>query len=448
MRVPLSGVVAAALLVAPSPARAAGEPAGQDVVLKTDDNMKLAATWWDEPHAGSAGVVLLHMYASDRAAWKPLVAHLRARGIEVIAVDLRGHGGSAKQGAIDHSGRVQKRDPKLFAEMHRDAIAAVRYLVKQGKCDSKRIALVGASVGCSVAIDTARRYPGETAAVACMTPGAAYLGLDSLEHAKTFPAGEPLLLLTHASEADGGANALSAAVAGSSLVVYDTAKPKDAAEENWAHGTKMFGRIPLVEQTLASFVAARTGSQQDDVVLDGVVDDEAKEGGAWRKATAVASKDVEAWAYRVGRRIAFGGRVRGKAAALRVGVSTNFAPGTFPGFTSNEDVGLPEIAAIDPATGTWAWVEPHDHWKAGKSRTMATRVRPAVRAVKTADGFSFEGEWVTDYGDGPKGPVDPSRVRISFNTEAAIPERPEEMAPGALKLEIDWVDTAVAIPSR
>ena len=441
-------VVAVALLGALSVARAADGAAGQEVVLKTDDNMKLAATWWDEPRAGSAGVVLLHMYASDRNAWKPLVSHLRARGIEVIAVDLRGHGASAKQGAIDHGARVQKRDPKLFAEMHRDAFAAVQHLVKQGKCDPKKIALVGASVGCSVAIDTARRHPGATSAVVCLTPGSNYLGVDSMDHAKTFPAGEPLLLLTHADEQDGGAKPLHEAVAGSTLLVYDTAKPKSASEDNWAHGTKMFGRIPLVEQTVASFVAARTASEKDDVFLDGLVDDEAKDGGPWRKATAVAGKDVEAWAYRVGRRLVFGGRVKGKAAALFVGVSTNFAPGTFPGFTTNEEIGLPELGAIDAAAGTWAWVEPHDHAKAGKSRTMATRVRPSVRAVRNAEGFSFEGEWITDYGDGASGPVDPSKVRIAFEADAAVRERPEEMAPGALKLEVGWVDEAVAIPSR
>jgi hypothetical protein len=71
-----------------------------------------------------------------------------------------------------------------------------------------------------------------------------------------------------------------------------------------------------------------------------------------------------------------------------------------------------------------------------------------VRAVRNAEGFTFEGEWVTDYGDGASGPVDPSKVRIAFDADAEVRARPEEMAPGALKLEVGWVDAAVAIPSR
>ena len=41
-----------------------------------------------------------------------------------------------------------------------------------------------------------------------------------------------------------------------------------------------------------------------------------------------------------------------------------------------------------------------------------------------------------------------SPTPLKHMAAVSIPERPEEMAPGALKLEIDWVDAAVAIPSR
>ena len=470
LRHPLVATSLTVLCAAAADSRAAdaADETGKDVVVATSDGMKLAATWWDAPEAGAPGVVLLHMYRSDRSAWAPIVASLRARGIEVLAIDLRGHGGSVKQAkGGDLAARVEKRDPKLFAEMYQDAIAGVRYLVKEGKCGAKRIALVGASVGCSVALDTARRFPGETAAVACLSPGAAYLGFDSLAHAKLLPPDKPLLLAVHVSEADDGARALHDAVPKSRLLVYDEARPASAESvgEAWAHGTRMFGFIPLAEQTVASFVVANTGSKKDDVLLDGLIDGapEAPAGGApgapgtpdaaaagpWSRAGRIASgPEVEAWAYRVGRRVEFAGRVKGKAAGLFVGVATHYVEGTAPGMTSDPASGFPEVGAIDLAKSTFVWAEPIDSGKASGSKSFTHRVRPAVRVVKTADGYTFEGEWITDYGDGPKGPVDPEKVRLAFDARAAVPEKPRVLAPGAVAMEIGWQDAAVAVPAR
>jgi pimeloyl-ACP methyl ester carboxylesterase len=446
----LSLLVVAALLAVPDRVRAAGDAdPGKDVVLKTDDNMKIAATYWGTPAYDVAGVVLLHMEGSDRTAWKPLVAHLRARNIQVVAVDLRGHGGSAKQGYVDSSKRAAARDPKLFGEMHRDVIAAARHLVKQGKCDAKRVALVGAGVGASVALDAARRYPGETCATLCMTPPAAFPGFDDAAAAKAYPAAAPLLVLAHKDEADAGANALSSAVAGASLVVYDEGRPRDVQGEQWAHGTRMLGRVPLVEQTIASFVASRTGSTKDDVVLDGLVDEETKEGGAWTKATRFGKDDVEGWAYRVGRRLQFGGRVKGKKRGLTVGVNCNFTAATFPGQTTDPEHGLPESAGLDADVRGWSWVAPWDFGKGLRMHDSGLRARPVVRIVPAADGgYTFEGEWTTEYGESAGGPVDPLKVSVAYETSDGPPERPKTIGDNALMMVLSWTDAAVAIPSR
>ncbi len=456
MRV-LRGLSAAAVLLAvgtvrTTPAEAAGDDAGTPVTVATKDGMKLAATRWDAPAAGAAGVVLLHMEKSDRSAWAPLVPHLRSRGLAVLAVDLRGCGGSAKQstgGLLPQ--RFEKRDPRLFAGMFEDAIAAVRHLAKDGRCDAKRIAVVGAGVGGAVAFDAARRFPKEIAAVLWLTPVADHPGLDSVEQAKSLPPEEPLLLLAHEKDRASGAQAIHDALPKSSLLVYDDAAPASAASDGdaWARGTRMLGRLPLVEQTIASFAAARTGSKRDDVVLDGVVEDEGADGGTWTRAASVATElSTKAWAYRVGRRVEFGGRVGPKVLAVRLGMDTHFPPGTAPYVSSDPKSGLPEIAAIDLAKGVVAWAEPHDSGAEAGSGAYATRVRPVVRVVRTADGFSFEGEWISDYGDGPKGPVDPAMVRVAITAAGAVPPRPEKFAPGAVKIEIDWVDAAVEATPR
>jgi hypothetical protein len=128
-------------------------------------------------------VVLVHWERSQGGA----LSSASARGIS-LAIDLRGHGG-ARSREVDLA-RACKRDVKLFAEMHKDAFAAV---ARDGKCDPKRIALVGASVRVLDCIDGAAVL--DVAAVLCMSP-ANYLGLIPYA-SEDAPASVPLPLLVH-----------------------------------------------------------------------------------------------------------------------------------------------------------------------------------------------------------------------------------------------------------
>lgn len=378
----------AAFDVAPVSAQ---EAAGVDVTLTTDDKMSIVGTFWAGSAANAPGVVLLHMYKSNRAAWQPLVRHLHDRGCDVLAIDMRGHGGSAKQGKADLSAKVEKRDAKLFQDMHKDAIAAVRHLVKEAKSDPSKIVIVGASVGCSVAIDTARRYPKEVSAVACLSPGANFLGLNTVEQAKAWPKDKPLLLMTHASEAADGAPQVHDAIPASRLITYDDATPDASKDEPmWAHGTKMFGRIPLVEQTVASFVSSATGSEKDDVVLDGVVAADGSEAEHWAKATDVSSDASGVRAAAVGRRVVFGGKAPDGSAMLLVSLESGSQKVTLEDGTEGRR-GILSIAAIDLATGSVAWSVP----TAEQLKGTPIELPPAMAArVVKADGVTtVEGEW-------------------------------------------------------
>lgn len=372
------------------------KPVEPEVVsLTTADKKVIAGTYWQAVEQGGAGAVLLHMFGGDRAAWGPEVKHLLDRGVSVLAIDLRGHGGSAKQGRVDLAPRVQKRDPKLFAEMHEDAWAAVQWLGRDGRCDPARIALVGASVGCSVAIDTTRRHPDGVAAVLCMSPGAKYLGLDTLAHLKTFPAGVPLLLLVHRGEIEAGAQAIADARPGTRLVIYDDEAPKDLASDRaWAHGTKMFGRLPLVERTVASFVAAKTGSKTEDVVLDGVVGD-GDGGDPWASAVDVLlpGSPGTVRAFRVGRRVIFGGTAPADCAGLRFEVQSGSVSGGGP----LDVVGPPQVLTMDLATGrgvwTWGGMASIPNLPGMDTSKMFGKTWPVMRVVHTDAGTTFEGEW-------------------------------------------------------
>lgn len=224
---------------------------GRKVVLTTSDHYRISGLLTEPagPPTGAA-VVLLPMYKQSKESWLPLIPILAAKGIASLAIDMRGHGES-KHGpdGQDDSLRVDGRDPVLFRRMHLDAEEAVRALRAQGKPD-RRIGLVGASVGCSVALQVVAAGVVPIRAVVLMTPGKAYLGLDSMADIRKWPvSGLPLLIVSSRAEAPKGALAIHQQLQGkgAELKLFD---------QEEIHGTNMFGEVDGVEERIATWLAA------------------------------------------------------------------------------------------------------------------------------------------------------------------------------------------------
>jgi len=259
MRQALPLVLAAACLAAPA---RAGEdvPKGEAVSFKTADGLTIAATYWPPataPADAAPVVVALPMYKQTRASYAPMVAPITGRGMGLLALDLRGHGDSAKQGDADLSKQVEARDAALFNAMHADVEAAVLWLAKEKKTPKGKIGLLGASVGCSVAIDAAVRSPDDFAAVVCLTPGKNYLGVPTMEHVENWPGGKPLLLVSSMPEASAGADAIKSKLdgKGAELKIVSAENPGAVAGPMDLHGTNMFGRVAIVEKNVAEWFA-------------------------------------------------------------------------------------------------------------------------------------------------------------------------------------------------
>jgi pimeloyl-ACP methyl ester carboxylesterase len=257
MRISIPFALAALLALGAAPA-AAGDPA-RTVTVKTADGLSLEADWYPGEE-GMPGVVGLHMYGADRTTWAPL-ADKRPAGWHFLALDLRGHGKSAAPGGKDLSKAVKQRDPALFLAMWQDAIAGVEWLKAEAKCDARRIGLVGASVGCSVAIDATVRKGLDVAAVCALTPGTDYLGVPSLEHAKSWR-DRHLLLLSSVAEADGGARPLADLLRRNPRVAMRLVPGEEI------HGTRMFGKVPGIEDRITAWLEGVLGCQ----ILDGEID--------------------------------------------------------------------------------------------------------------------------------------------------------------------------------
>ena len=86
-------------------------------------------------------LVLLHANPFDHGMWLYQIAHF-SRRFTVVAIDLRGYGRSDKP-----------EQPFTFADMANDVVAVVR------DCGFERIALMGVSIGATLALQIALDHP-------------------------------------------------------------------------------------------------------------------------------------------------------------------------------------------------------------------------------------------------------------------------------------------------
>lgn len=166
-------VVALAVTAGAAPSAKPAGPAlpGEAVELKTVDGWTLKAMFAPSV-PGRLTLLLLHGTGQRKEDWKRLAFPLTRAGYGVMAVDLRGHGESR----VSPSGETltwkklrATRTANDFADMSRDAEAAVGWLAGQGVPEDS-IGLVGSEVGGSIAIRYAATHQ-KVPLVVMLSPG-------------------------------------------------------------------------------------------------------------------------------------------------------------------------------------------------------------------------------------------------------------------------------------
>ncbi len=216
------------------------------VTLECPDGVKLAADYFPpliKPEEKAPVAVLIHMYPADRSSWKPLIPELRQAGFAVLAYDIRGHAGSAELGERNLKQQYDQRDPALFAAAAADVDAAINFLARQPGCDAQRCVLVGASIGCSIALNFAPRTP-VVKAIICLSPGTNYMEMNSLEHIR-FCADRAVLLIAPKGEYQ----AVEELIAASDRKAVGHQYPGGVER----HGTRMFS-APYARKVIAEIV--------------------------------------------------------------------------------------------------------------------------------------------------------------------------------------------------
>ncbi len=159
----------------PAPAKAV-KPSGpslpgQPVELKTVDAWTLKAMFAPSV-PGKMTLLLLHGTGQRKEDWKRLAFPLTRAGYGVMAVDLRGHGESRTSPSGEElTWKKLRATPTAndFADMSRDAEAAVAWLTGQGVPEDS-IGFIGAEVGGSIAIRYAATHQ-KVPLVVMLSPG-------------------------------------------------------------------------------------------------------------------------------------------------------------------------------------------------------------------------------------------------------------------------------------
>ena len=150
---------AAASATIESPGQRCGGPEanGRIVAFAASDGVRLDAA---EVGSGAAGVVLVHEYPADLCGFWPYAVYLSQRGLHVLDLDLRCFGRSACPATNAARGDLVADVSGAVAELHRRG--------------ARRVAVLGASMGGTVALAAASSAHSAISAVVCLSCHASF----------------------------------------------------------------------------------------------------------------------------------------------------------------------------------------------------------------------------------------------------------------------------------
>lgn len=232
------------------------------------------------PSTQGAGVLLVHQFGSDRSEWRELVERLgRWPAVTVLAVDLRGHGGSTNGPSGRRTWEDFRSTPEVWAESHKDVQTAMTYLDTLESV--RRLVIVGAGFGATVSVLAAHRTSVarmQVAGMVMISPGLTDRGVAVL------PEFEPLIAGVNAGAAPRvlflGADQDQSAVEAVPLLLSRAGRwgEGEVIGASRAHGVALLDEDPRRWNRVEAFIRDVLGAQRTGLERTVVTDAGAQDG--------------------------------------------------------------------------------------------------------------------------------------------------------------------------
>lgn len=184
------------------------------------------------------GVILLHMLDGSREDWRDFAQNLQSSGYNVLAIDLRGHGGSY--------GDWHDFNEDQFNHMTLDVDAARKAL---GKFGVSRIGIIGASLGANVAVKYAAGQP-SIKTIVLLSPGLDYKGVETGDAIAKYEGPVFIAASKGDTQSYDGSNELYSKVPGKKqLQVYEGSN----------HGTDMLSKESSLDDLIGIWLDSQMG---------------------------------------------------------------------------------------------------------------------------------------------------------------------------------------------
>jgi pimeloyl-ACP methyl ester carboxylesterase len=173
------------------PKRATHPAPKPEAVTLTADGVKLVGSLYAGGPAKAPAVILAHRMAGNRSEWIPLIERIlpAATPMNVLAIDLRGHGGSVETAAKGKKLSWNEFKTEEFAAMAGDVAAAIGWMDHRAGGPPSALVLVGSDIGATAVVLAAKGLAPRLRGVALLSPGASLRGVDIYK-----PYGEVLAL--------------------------------------------------------------------------------------------------------------------------------------------------------------------------------------------------------------------------------------------------------------
>jgi dienelactone hydrolase len=176
----------------------------ESVTIITDDQKKIAATYYPAPSPNSPGVILIPDTRCDRKkSFGRFPSTINKAGFAVLALDLRYKDLIARARSKEEAiSLIQKQD--LYALVKFDIKSAIDFLSRQEEVNPERIALIGTSLGTRVGLISGVKYKVKALVLISLSGEEALSDGKPIKQLLEEYGDRPILFMT--SEKDWGAN--------------------------------------------------------------------------------------------------------------------------------------------------------------------------------------------------------------------------------------------------